>query len=101
MDLSLNVRAVLSERLVPRASGSGRVAAFEIMLDSPLIKDLIFKGEVHGIKALVDLYHAATITYEDALRFADSQNEVRLSIELESGGRQPEEVRDRTDRHLV
>ena len=98
MDLSLNVRAFLSQRLVPREAGKGRVAAFEIMLDSPLIKDLIFKGEVHGIKelmtrsvqlgmqtfhkALFDLYQAHVISYDDPLRFADSPNDVRPPINL-------------------
>jgi twitching motility protein PilU len=105
MDLSLNVRAFLSQRLVPREGGKGRVAAFEIMLDSPLIKDLIFKGEVQEIKelmtrsveqgmqtfdkALFDLYQAKAISYEDALRFSDSHNDVRLRIKLEPNGRQP------------
>jgi twitching motility protein PilU len=117
MDLSLNVRAFLSQRLVPRESGKGRVAAFEIMLDSPLIKDMIFKGEVHQIKelmtrsvelgmqtfdkALFDLYQARVISYEDALRFADSHNDVRLRIKLEPGGRQPKDSGDKTDLHVV
>jgi twitching motility protein PilU len=117
MDLSLNVRAFLSQRLVPRESGKGRVAAFEIMLDSPLIKDLIFQGEVHGIKdvmtrsvelgmqtfdkALFDLYEAHIISYEDTLRFADSANDVRLKIKLEPGGRKPANINDKTDMRMV
>ncbi len=117
MDLSLNVRAFLSQRLVPRESGRGRVAAFEIMLDSPLIKDLIFKGEVHGIKeimtrsrelgmqtfdeALFDLYQQKVISYEDAVRFADSANDLRLRIKLEPGGRKPPVGKDKTDIHIV
>jgi twitching motility protein PilU len=117
MDLSLNVRAFLSQRLVPREAGKGRVAAFEIMLDSPLIKDLIFKGEVYGIKelmtrsvelgmqtfdkALFDLYQAHIISYEDTLRFADSHNDVRLRIKLEPGGRKPEDKGDKTDMRVV
>jgi twitching motility protein PilU len=100
MDLSLNIRALISQRLVPRESGSGRVAAMEIMLQSPLISDLIFKGEVAKIKdvmarsnrlgmktfdqALFDLYEARMISYEDALRNADSKNELRLRVKLES-----------------
>jgi twitching motility protein PilU len=100
MDLSLNIRALISQRLIPRESGAGRVAALEIMLHSPLIADLIFKGEVAQIKeimaksnrmgmktfdqALFDLYEAGAISYEDALRNADSKNEVRLRIKLES-----------------
>jgi twitching motility protein PilU len=100
MDLSLNIRALISQRLVPRESGAGRVAAMEIMLQSPLISDLIFKGEVAKIKdvmarsnrigmktfdqALFDLYEARMISYEDALRNADSKNELRLRVKLES-----------------
>ena len=100
MDLSLNMRAMISQRLIPRESGSGRIAAMEIMLNSPLIQDLIFKGEVAQIKevmsrsnrlgmktfdqALYDLYEAGLISYEDALRNADSKNELRLRIKLES-----------------
>ena len=117
MDLSLNVRAMLSQRLVPREGSKGRVAAFEIMLDSPLIKDLIFQGEVQGIKdlmarsvelgmqtfdkALFDLYQAHAISYEDALRFADSHNDVRLRIKLEPGGRKPEDKGSTSDMHIV
>ena len=117
MDLSLNVRAFLSQRLVPRESGKGRVAAFEIMLDSPLIKDMIFQGEVHQMKelmtrsvelgmqtfdkALFDLYQTYVISYEDALRFADSHNDLRLKIKLEPGGRQPKDAGDKTDMHVV
>jgi twitching motility protein PilU len=100
MDLSLNIRAMISQRLIPRESGTGRIAAMEIMLNSPLIADLIFKGEVAAIKevmaksnrlgmktfdqSLFDLYEAGLISYEDALRNADSKNEVRLRIKLES-----------------
>ncbi len=99
MDLSLNLKAVVSQRLLKRAGEKGRVAAIEIMLNSPLIADLIEKGEVHEIKeimaksnelgmktfdqALFDLYEADMITYEDALRNADSMNELRLRIKLE------------------
>src|SRR5919107_3900943 len=100
MDLSLNIRSFISQRLIPRESGSGRIAAMEIMLNSPLISDLIFKGEVAAIKevmaksnrlgmktfdqALFELYETGMISYEDALRNADSKNEVRLRIKLES-----------------
>jgi twitching motility protein PilU len=100
MDLSLNIRAVISQRLVPREGAKGRIAAVEVLLSSPLISDLIFKGEVHEIKeimkksrelgmqtfdqALFDLYEAGRISHEDALRFADSSNEVRLEIKLKS-----------------
>ena len=98
MDLSLNLKAFISQRLVPRRESKGRVAAIEIMLNSPLISDLIFKGEVHQIKevmaksreigmqtfdqALFDLYEAGLISYEDALRNADSLNDLRLRIKL-------------------
>ena len=100
MDLSLNLKAVISQRLIPLREGKGRAAAVEVMLNSPLISDLIFKGEVHEIKeimkksrelgmqtfdqALFDLFEAGRISYEDALRFADSTNEVRLNIKLNS-----------------
>ena len=98
MDLSLNLRAIVSQRLIPLATGKGRAAAIEILLNSPLISDLIFKGEVHEIKeimkksrelgmqtfdqALFDLYEAGRISYEDALRNADSVNDLRLQIKL-------------------
>ncbi|MEJ2793337.1 PilT/PilU family type 4a pilus ATPase [Iodobacter sp. LRB] len=99
MDLSLNLRSFVSQRLVPHRTGKGRVAAVEVMLNSPLISELIFKGEVHEIKeimkksrelgmqtfdqALFDHYEAGKITYEDALRNADSVNDLRLSIKLQ------------------
>src|SRR6187402_2425208 len=98
MDLSLNVRAFVAQRLIPRRDGRGRVPAVEIMLNSPLVSDLIFKGDVGGIKdlmkksrelgmqtfdqSLFDLYEAGLITYEDALRNADSLNDLRLDIKL-------------------
>jgi twitching motility protein PilU len=100
MDLSLNIRAFISQRLIPRKDGKGRVAAVEIMLNSPLISDLIFKGDVHEIKQIMaksrelgmqtfdqhlfTLYDAGQISYEDALRNADSVNELRLMIKLNS-----------------
>jgi twitching motility protein PilU len=100
MDLSLNIRAFISQRLIPHKDGKGRVAAVEIMLNTPLISDLIFKGEVHEIKQIMaksrelgmqtfdqhlfDLYDAGQIGYEDALRNADSVNELRLMIKLNS-----------------
>lgn len=99
MDLSLNLRGMIAQRLIPKKDSKGRVAAIEIMLNSPLISDLIFKGEVHEIKqimkksrelgmqtfdmALFDMYENELISYEDALRNADSMNELRLQIKLE------------------
>ena len=99
MDLSLNIRAIVSQRLLPKRDGQGRIAAVEVMLNSPLIRDLIFKGEVLGLKSIMaksrdlgmqtfdqslfDLYEAGMIAYEDALRNADSVNELRLRIKLE------------------
>ena len=99
MDLSLNLKSVISQRLLKTPDGKGRVAAIEILLNSPLISDLILKGDVHEIKtimaksnelgmktfdqALFDLYEADKISYEDALRSADSMNELRLRIKLE------------------
>ena len=98
MDLSLNLKGVISQRLIPMKEGRGRAAAVEVMLNSPLISDLIFKGDVHGIKeimkksrelgmqtfdqSLFDLYEAGLISYEDALRNADSLNDLRLEIKL-------------------
>ena len=100
MDLSLNVRALVSQRLIPKKGGAGRAAAIEIMLNSPLIADLIFKGEVNEIKsvmaksreigmqtfdqALFDLYESDAISYEEALKNADSLNDLRLNIKLHS-----------------
>src|ERR1700682_918328 len=100
MDLSLNIRGLISQRLIPRETGSGRIAAMEIMLNSPLIQDLIFRGEIAKIKeimsrsnrlgmktfdqALFELYEAGLISYEDALRNSDSKNELRLRVKLES-----------------
>jgi len=100
MDLSLNLKGVISQRLIPLREGKGRAAAVEVMLNTPLVSDLIFKGEVHEIKeimkksrelgmqtfdqALFDLFELGRISYEDALRFADSTNEVRLNIKLNS-----------------
>ena len=100
MDLSLNLKALVSQRLMPRQEGRGRVAAVEIMLNTPLISDLIFKGEVAEIKevmkrsrelgmqtfdqALFDLFEGRAITFEDALRNADSVNDLRLQIKLHS-----------------
>jgi len=100
MDLSLNLKSMISQRLVPRQNGKGRTAAVEIMINTPLIADLIFKGEVGEVKeimkksrnlgmqtfdqALFDLFEAETISYEDALRNADSVNDLRLQIKLQS-----------------
>ncbi|MEW6132552.1 MAG: PilT/PilU family type 4a pilus ATPase [Pseudomonadota bacterium] len=97
MDLSLNLKGFISQRLIPK-KGGGRAAAVEVLLNSPLIADLIFKGQVHEIKeimaksrelgmqtfdqALFDLYEAGIISYEDALRNADSLNDLRLQIKL-------------------
>ena len=102
MDLSLNLKAVVSQRLIPVKEGKGRAAAVEVLLNSPLISDLIFKGEITGIKeimkkskelgmqtfdqALFNLHEEDRISYEDALRFADSTNEVRLNIKLNGKG---------------
>jgi twitching motility protein PilU len=98
MDLSLNLKAVIAQRLLPRADGKGRCAAIEIMLNTPLMSDLLLKGAVHDIKALMtrsteagmqtfdqalyDLYQKGEITYEDAVRYADSANDLRLMVKL-------------------
>ena len=100
MDLSLNLKGMISQRLLPRENAKGRVAVIEIMLNSPLISDMIFKGEVGEIKevmkrsrdigmqtfdqALFDAFEEGTISYQDALRNADSQNDLRLQIKLHS-----------------
>ncbi len=100
MDLSLNTKAFIAQRLIPREGGIGRIAAMEIMLNTPLVQDLIFKGEVGQIKeimskstrlgmqtfdqALFYLFEESIITYEEAMRNADSKNELRLRIKLES-----------------
>ena len=108
MDLSLNLKSLISQRLIPHVSGEGRVAAVEIMINTPLMADLIFKGQVHEIKeliaksnelgmltfdqALFDLQQADLITYEDALRNADSLNDLRLRFKLESKDSKKEDL---------
>ena len=98
-DLSLNLKGVISQRLLRKPDGKGRVAAIEILINSPLISDLILKGEVHGIKeimsksndlgmktfdqALFELYEEDLIGVDEALKNADSENELRLRIKLE------------------
>jgi twitching motility protein PilU len=100
MDLSLNIKALISQRLIARENNRGRVPAVEVLLNTPLIGDMIFKGEISEIKELMkrsrelgmqtfdqslfDLYEARLITYEDALRNADSVNDLRLQIKLKS-----------------
>jgi len=100
MDLSLNTKAFIAQRLIPREGGIGRIAAMEIMLNTPLVQDLIFKGEVGQIKeimskstrlgmqtfdqALFKLYEDGIISYEEAMRNSDSKNELRLRVKLES-----------------
>jgi len=112
MDLSLNIKSIISQRLLPREQGEGRVAAMEILMQTPLISDLIFKGEVAQLKevmkksnrlgmntfdqALFDLFEHGVISYEEALKNADSKNEVRLRIKLESerAARDPHAIDD-------
>jgi twitching motility protein PilU len=100
MDLSLNLKALVSQRLLPRQTGKGRIAAVEILLNTPLMADLIFKGQISDMKELMkrsrelgmqtfdqslfDLYENHLVTYEDALRNADSHNDLRLNIKLNS-----------------
>ncbi len=99
-DLSLNLKGFISQRLVPKPDGKGRVAAVEVLLNSPLISELILNGDIHGVKeimarsrdlgmqtfdqSLFDLYEAGHIAYEDALKNADSVNDLRLNIQLNS-----------------
>lgn len=100
MDLSLNLKAIVSQRLVPKQHGKGRVAAIEVLINSPRMADLIFSGNVHEMKqvmgesremgmqtfdqSLYDLYESNQISYSDALRFADAINDLRLKIKLSS-----------------
>ncbi len=100
MDLSLNLKSVISQRLIPKIDGVGRVPAVEVMLNTPLMADLIFKGDVHEMKSLIaksneagmitfdqalfNLYESQQISFEDALRNADSVNDLRLRVKLES-----------------
>ena len=100
MDLSLNLKGLISQRLIPKLGETGRIPAIEVMLNTPLMADMIFKGEVHEMKGLIaksneagmqtfdqalfDLYEEKKITFEDALRNADSVNDIRLRIKLES-----------------
>lgn len=102
MDLSLNLKAMVAQQLLPRPDGKGRIPAIEILLNTPLAQDLIRKGEIHKLKELMkestqqgmqtfdqhlfQLYQEGEISYEDALRHADSANEVRLMIKLSQGG---------------
>jgi twitching motility protein PilU len=100
MDLSLNLKGLISQRLIPKIDGAGRLPAIEVMLNTPLMADLIFKGDVHEMKTLIkksneagmqtfdqalfNLFEEEKITFEDALRNADSINDIRLRIKLES-----------------
>ncbi len=115
IDLSLNLKAMISQRLIPLKNSKGRVAAVEIMLNTPYISDLISKGEVSEIKeqmkkgrelgmltfdqALFELYEEGRITYEDALRNADSVNDLRLNIKLNSKAAQNRDIAAGTE-HL-
>lgn len=110
MDLSMNLRALISQRLLPIKGGKGRVPAVEIMINSPLISDIILKGHMHEIRdviaksreagmqtfdqSLFDLYEMGLVDYEDALRNADSANDLRLRIKLESKGAKTEALGD-------
>ena len=106
MDLSLNLRAIVAQQLIRSPNGKGRLPAIEILVNTPRAADLIRKGEVHNLKDLMkhsreqgmqtfdqclfDLYRADKISYEEALRAADSQNEVRLMIKLAEEGKNPD-----------
>ena len=102
LDLSFNLRATIAQQLIPSVDGSRRWAAFEVMMATPLVKDLIRKGEIHELKLVMrdsghhgmitfdqcmfNMYKEGKISYDDALRYADSTNEVRLMIKLDEGG---------------
>jgi len=117
MDLSLNLKGIISQRLIPSADREGRVPAVEVMLNTPLMSDLIFKGNVHEIKelisksnelgmqtfdqALFNLFESGQISYEDALRNADSLNDLRLRIKLESKGSKKQDLMSGLDKLSV
>lgn len=117
MDLSLNLRALVSQRLVARQDNKGRYAAVEVMLNTPLIADLIFKGEVAEIRdimkkstelgmqtfdqALFNAFEAYVISYEDALRNADSLNDLRLQIKLNSQRAQTQDLAAGTEHFAI
>lgn len=102
MDLSLNLKGIVAQQLIPTPDGKGRRVAMEVLLGTPLVQDYVRKGEIHKLKdlmkestnlgmrtfdqSLFELHQAGEITYEDALRYADSTNEVRLKIKLSQGG---------------
>jgi twitching motility protein PilU len=100
MDLSMNLKGIVAQQLIKTVDGKGRAAVIEVMLNTPLVSDMIRKGDIHLIKeimqksrelgmqtfdqALYDLYVAGIISYEDALLHADSPNDLRLMIKLAS-----------------
>ena len=102
LDLSFNLKATIAQQLIPAIDGSRRWAAFEVLMATPLVKDLIRKGEIHELKLVMrdsghhgmitfdqcmfNMYKEGKISYDDALRYADSTNEVRLMIKLDEGG---------------
>jgi len=114
MDLSLNLRAIVSQRLIPNLEG-GRIAAVEVMINTPRMQDLIFKGDISGIKKLMedseelkmqtfdkslfDLYEANKISYEEAIRNADSMNNLRIKIKLESKRPPPDLANELSSTH--
>jgi len=114
MDLSLNLKAIVAQQLIPTPDGKGRKAAIEVLLNTPLCADLIRKKEVHKLKevmtksrdigmqtfdqALYDLYASGDVTYEDALAYADSANDLRLLIKLGSDASSPEQLSSTSDR---
>jgi twitching motility protein PilU len=100
MDLSSNLKSIISQRLVRKEDGSGRIAAIEILLNTPIVSDKLLKGEFHELKAIMgkshevgmrtfdwslfELYNNGVIAYDEAIRNADSANELRLNIKLNS-----------------
>ncbi len=118
MDLSLNMKAIVAQQLVPRANGKGRVAAVEVLINTPLVADLIRKGAVHELKelmkkstnigmqtfdlALYKLFEEGEVSYEEALAYADSANDLRLMIKLsaEANPKLQEQITSTTDGDL-
>jgi twitching motility protein PilU len=113
MDLSLNLKAVISQRLVRREDGNGRVPAVEILINTPLMADMIFEGKVHEMKDLIkrsrehgmqtfdqhlfDLYESGQISFEEALRNADSVNDLRIAIKLNGKRGRTRDLMSETD----
>ena len=118
IDLTMNLVSIISQRLVVKKGGKGRTAIVDLMINTPAVQDLVFKGDLLGIKDLMthgqgdgmqtfdqhlfDLYVAGTIDYDEAIRQADSANDLRLRIQLYEEGNKPDHIFDRvSDLNLI